>query len=45
MNLSMKQKQNYGHREQTWRCQGGEDCRRDGTGGWLADISCYTWNG
>ena len=39
MNLSMKQKQNHGHREQTGGCQGGV-----GWGGWserlgLADVS------
>ena len=44
MNLSMKQQQNHGHREQTGGCQGG--------GGWgraewklgLADVSFYIQN-
>ena len=30
MNLSMKQKQTYGHREQTCGCQGGEVWGREG---------------
>ena len=36
MNLSMKQKQNHGHREKTGGCQGGGvgDWGRDGVGGW-----------
>ena len=34
MNLSMKQKQNHGHREQTCGCQGGGGWMRDGVGGW-----------
>ena len=34
MNLSMKQKQNHGHREQTGGCQGGGGWGRDGVGGW-----------
>ena len=34
MNLSMKQKQNHGHREQTDGCQGGGSRERDGMGGW-----------
>ena len=32
MNLSMKQEQNHGHKEQTGCCQGEEDWRRDGVG-------------
>ena len=34
MNLSMKQKQNHGHRGQTGGCQGGGVWRKDGVGGW-----------
>ena len=34
MNLSMKQKQNHGHWEQTGGCQGGGGGGRDGVGGW-----------
>ena len=34
MNLSMKQKQNHGHREQTCGCQGGEGWGRVGVGSW-----------
>ena len=34
MNLSMKQKQNHGHGEQTSSCQRGGDWRKDGVGGW-----------
>ena len=34
MNLSMKQKQNHGHREQTGGCPRGGDWRKDGVGGW-----------
>ena len=34
MNLSMKQKQNQGHREQTGGCQGGEGRKRVGLGIW-----------
>ena len=34
MNLSMKQKQNHGHREQTGGCQGGGGWGRGGVGGW-----------
>ena len=33
-NLSMKQKQNHGHREQTGGCQGERGWGRDGVGGW-----------
>ena len=33
MNLSMKQKPNRGHREQTAGCQGGRDLGRDGAEG------------
>ena len=33
MNLSMKQKQNHGHGEQTGGCQGGENWGKDGVGG------------
>ena len=33
MNLSMKQKQNHGHREQTGGCQEREVGGRDGVGG------------
>ena len=32
MNLSMKQKQNEGHREQTGDCQGGWEWERDALG-------------
>ena len=32
MNLSMEQKQNHGHREQTGGCQGGGGWGRDGVG-------------
>ena len=43
INLSTKQKQTHGHREQTGGCQGGGE-------GWsgklgLADVSYYIWNG
>ena len=34
MNLSMKQKQNQGHREQTGGCQGGGGQERVGVGVW-----------
>ena len=34
MNLSMKQKQTHGHREQTDGCQEGGGWGRDGVGGW-----------
>ena len=34
MNLSMKQKQNHGQREQTDGCQGGGGWGTDGVGGW-----------
>ena len=34
MNLSVKQKQSYGHREQTCGCQGGGGRGRDGVGDW-----------
>ena len=34
MNLSMKQKQNHGHREQNGVCQGGGVWGRDGVGAW-----------
>ena len=34
MNLSMKQKQTRGHREQTCGCQGEGGQGRDGEGGW-----------
>ena len=34
MNLSMKEKQNHGHREQTSDCQGGGSLWRDGVGVW-----------
>ena len=34
MNLSMKQKQTHRHREQTYGCQGGRECRRVGLGVW-----------
>ena len=34
MNLSIKQKQNHGHREQTGGCQGGGGWGRAGVGGW-----------
>ena len=34
MNLSMKQKQTHGHREQTGGCQGGEGWGSDGVGDW-----------
>ena len=36
MNLSMKQKQNHGHRGQTGDCRGGRGWRRDGVGGWVS---------
>ena len=35
MNLSMKQKQNHGHRELTGGCQGGGVCGTEGVGGWI----------
>ena len=39
MNLSVKQKQNYRHREQTGGYQGGGGWGRGGVGGWgLADV-------
>ena len=34
MNLSMKQKQTQGHREQTGGCQGGGGWEKDGWGIW-----------
>ena len=34
MNLSMKQKQNLGHREETGGCQGAGNWGRYGEGGW-----------
>ena len=34
MNLSMKQKQNQGHRKQTGGCQGGGGWERAGLGVW-----------
>ena len=34
MNLSMKQKQNHGHREQIGGCQGGGGSGKVGVGGW-----------
>ena len=34
MNLSMKQKQNHGHREQTGGCQGGGEGGRNRVRGW-----------
>ena len=34
VNLSMKQKQDQGHREQTGGCQGGEELERVGLGVW-----------
>ena len=34
MNLSMKQKQNHGHRAQTGGCQRGGGWRRGGVGVW-----------
>ena len=35
MNLSMKEEQNHGHREQTGGCQGGGGIwERDKVGGW-----------
>ena len=34
MNLSMKQKQTQGHREQTGGCQGGGGLGKDGVGVW-----------
>ena len=34
MNLSMKQKENHGHREKTGGCQGGGDWGRNGVRGW-----------
>ena len=34
MNLSVKQKQNQGHREQTGGCQGGRGLERVGVGVW-----------
>ena len=34
MNLSIKQKQNRGHKEQTGGCQGGGDSGRDRLEGW-----------
>ena len=34
MNLSMKQKQTHGHREQTCGCQGGGGWGRDGLVVW-----------
>ena len=57
MNLSMKDKKNHGHREQTGGCRLGEMEWRilhppsswveDGAGGWLglADVSFHMWNG
>ena len=34
MNISMKQKQNHGHRKKTGVCQGEGGWGRDGVGGW-----------
>ena len=40
MNVSMKQKQNHGHREQTCGCQGGE-----GVGeGWIGSLGLTDTN-
>ena len=46
MNLSMKQKQNHGHREQTGGCQGGGGLGEGWSGrSGLADVGFYMWNG
>ena len=42
MNLSMKQKQIPGHREQTDHCQGGERVGRDELGGWDEQMPTIT---
>ena len=45
MNLSMKQKQIPGHREQTDHCQGGERVGRDELGGWDDQMPTITETG
>ena len=43
MNLSMKQKQIPGHREQTYHCQGGWRVGRDELGSWDEQMQTITW--
>ena len=43
MNLSMKQKQNHRHREQTGGCQGGGGWGRDGVGGWGQQMQAFIY--
>ena len=45
MSLSMKHKQNHGHREQTDGCQGEGSWVRAGVGGGSADTRFRTENG
>ena len=44
-NLSMKQKQAYGHGEHASGCQGEERRERNGMGGWDSDVNYYIENG
>ena len=43
MNLSMKQKQNHGHREQTGGCQGEAGRAEDGPGVWGQQMQTITY--
>ena len=43
MNLSMKQKQNHRHREQTGGCQVRGGWRRDGVGGWSQQMQTFIY--
>ena len=46
VNLSLKQKQNHGYREQTGGCQGGGWVGKGRTGSLgLADVNYYIWDG
>ena len=42
-NLSMKQKQNHGHREQIGVCQGGGVWGREGVGGWGEQMQAFIY--
>ena len=43
MNLSVKQKQNHGHREETGGCQGGGGWKTDGVRGWDQQIQAFMY--
>ena len=43
MNLSVKQKQNHGHREETGGCQGGGARKSDGVEGWEQQIQAFIY--